>query len=98
LGRKRDRRQPPEERFARAVEGATGVIRNHGPEGFASVVAIVIAMLIVFLLVVLYVRTYAPGGAKGGPAGSALDAARKQAQTFKHKQKKRLEQMQDAVQ
>jgi hypothetical protein len=70
---------------------------KHGSDGFASLAAIVIAMLIVFALVVLYVRTNAPGGAKGGPAGSALDAARKQAQSVEDQQKKRLEQMQDAV-
>jgi hypothetical protein len=70
---------------------------KHRSHGFASLAAIVVAMLIVFVLIVLYLRTYTPGGAKGGPAGSALDAARKQAQSFEDQQKKRLEQMQDAV-
>ena len=66
-------------------------------DGFASLAAIVVAMLIVFVLIVLYLRSNAPGGAKGGPAGSALDAARKQAQSFEDQQKKRLEQMQETV-
>jgi cytochrome oxidase Cu insertion factor (SCO1/SenC/PrrC family) len=66
-------------------------------DGFASLAAIVVAMLIVFVLIVLYLRSNATGGAKGGPAGSAIDAAKAQAQNFEDQQKKRLEQMQDAV-
>ena len=71
---------------------------KYGSGGFASLAAIVVAMLIVFVLIVLYLRSNVPGGVKGGPAGSALDAAKKQAQSFDDQQKKRLEQMQDAVQ
>ena len=67
-------------------------------DGFASLASIVVGMLIVFVLIVLYLRTYTPGGAKGGLAGSALDAAKKQAQNVEEQQKKRLEQMQEAVQ
>jgi hypothetical protein len=74
------------------------VTPEHGSEGFASLAAIVVGMLIVFVLIVLYVRTYTPGGVKGGPAGSALDAAKKQAQGCEDQQKKRLEQMREAVQ